>query len=88
MKPQSETDPTCTDHSRATGRCGGPGLCPGIALFLAYVIGVGIAMLTGLPWLGWAAGVPVALILLTGAWRWLPGRRVNRVEAASVPDET
>jgi len=56
----------------ATGSCGGPGLCPGVALFLAYVLGGGVTLLTGLTWLGWTIGIPTALILLTGAWRFLP----------------
>lgn len=55
----------------STGGCGGPGLCPGVALLLAYVAGGGIALLTGIQWLGWAIGVPLALILITGAWRFL-----------------
>lgn len=76
MKNQSHTAPTCTDKSCATGSCGGPGLCPGIALFIAWGAGIGIAALTGLAWLGWTVGIPLALILITGAWRWLPGKRV------------
>jgi len=35
----------------------------------------GIAALTGLHWLGWAVGVSLAFVLLTGAWRWLPNKR-------------
>lgn len=62
----------CTEKSCATGGCGGPGLCPGVALLLAYALGAGITMLTGLNWLGWAVGIPVGLILITGAWRFLP----------------
>jgi hypothetical protein len=38
---------------------------------LAYLAGAGVTLLTGLNWLGWAVGVPVGLILVTGAWRFL-----------------
>lgn len=74
MKNQSHTAPTCTDKSCATGTCGGPGLCPGIAIFIAWAAGNGIAALTGLTWLGWAVGILLGLVLITGAWRWLPAR--------------
>lgn len=81
MKTEAHTDSsaeaTCTDNSCATGSCGGPGLCPGIALFIAWATGGGVAMLTGLQWLGWAVGIPLALILITGAWRWLPRRNAT-----------
>lgn len=70
--------PTCSDKSCTTASCGGPGLCPGIALFIAWGAGIGIATLTGIAWLGWAVGILLALILITGAWRWLPGRAVNK----------
>lgn len=73
-KPHSHHAPTRTDKSCTSGSCGGPGLCPGIALFIAWGAGIGIAALTGLPWLGWAVGIPLALILITGAWRWLPSK--------------
>ena len=72
MKNQPHTAPTCTDKSCTTGRCGGPGLCPGIAIFIAWAAGAGIAVLTGLTWLGWAVGILLGLVLITGAWRWLP----------------
>jgi hypothetical protein len=69
MKPKNNTTPPATCP---TGSCGGPGLCPGIALFIAYAVGAGLTLLTGIHWLGWAVGVPLALILITGAWRLLP----------------
>ena len=76
MKSRTHSNPsyksTGNNESCATGGCGGPGLCPGVALFLAYVIGAGVTLLTGLTWLGWTVGIPIALILLTGAWRFLP----------------
>jgi len=56
------------------GGCGGPGLCPGVAVLLAYLVGGSITLLTGLTWLGWTIGVPLAIILITGAWRLLPKR--------------
>ncbi|MFP4204131.1 MAG: hypothetical protein ACLFS4_07345 [Opitutales bacterium] len=62
----------------STSGCGGPGLCPGTALLLAYLAGGGIALLTGLNWLGWAVGVPLAVVLITGAWRFLPARNASK----------
>lgn len=70
--PSNPSDLSNEPQSCSTGSCGGPGLCPGVALFLAYVLGGGITLLTGLTWLGWSIGVPTALILITGAWRYLP----------------
>ncbi len=69
MKSKNDPSPpaTCT-----TGSCGGPGLCPGIALFIAYAVGGGLAALTGLNWLGWTVGIPLILILITGAWTFIP----------------
>ena len=74
MKPKidSSSPASCSSDSCPTGSCGGAGLCPGIALFIVYAGGGGLAMLTGLHWLGWAVGVPLALILITGAWRFIP----------------
>lgn len=82
MEPNNETSTekpvdakagaACTDKSCASGGCGGPGLCPGVAILLAYALGAGITLLTGLNWLGWTVGIPVGLILITGAWRFLP----------------
>lgn len=60
-----------TKRSCPTGGCGGPGLCPGVALMLAYLAGAGVTLLTGLTWLGWTVGLPLGLILITGAWRFL-----------------
>ncbi|MFK7852227.1 MAG: hypothetical protein AB8D78_14720 [Akkermansiaceae bacterium] len=61
--------------SCSTGSCGGQGLCPGIALLLAYGLGVGMSLLTGIDWLGWALGIPSAIFLITGAWRFLPNKQ-------------
>jgi hypothetical protein len=67
---------TCNSNgSCSTWGCGGPGLCPGVALLIAYLVGGGIAFLSGLVWLGWVVGIPTALILITGAWRFLPNRK-------------
>ncbi|MGJ8650298.1 MAG: hypothetical protein ACSHX4_08055 [Opitutaceae bacterium] len=74
----SANDTSCTTHSCRTGSCGGPGLCPGIAILLAYVLGSSIALLTGLTWLGWVIGIPAAIILITGAWHYIPGISKNR----------
>lgn len=70
--------------SCSTGGCGGPGLCPGIALLVAFLAGGGITRLTGMDWLGWVVGVPLALVLITGAWRFVP---ILRPASASCPHE-
>ena len=79
MSLSQNEEPTASQNTSPntcpTGGCGGPGLCPGVALLLAYAAGGGIALLTGLNWLGWAVGMPIAIILITGAWRFLPARK-------------
>lgn len=85
MKNQLPTAPTCTDKTCATGTCGGLGLCPGIALFIALAVGKGIAALTSLTWLGWAVGILLGLVLITGAWRWLPTRSSDKASEPRFP---
>lgn len=75
QEPTSQKTTTCAKDRCSTGGCGGPGLCPGVALLFAYAAGGGIALLTGLNWLGWAVGILLALILITGAWRFFRGLR-------------
>lgn len=66
----AEEDKTTGNFCR-TGGCGGAGMCPGIALFLAGSFGIGIAGYFDVPWLAWLTGVPVFLLLVTGYWhRW------------------
>ena len=72
---QNAKDTSDTGKSCAIGSCGGPGVCPGIALLLAYAVGGGLIYLTGLTWLGWLVGVPLAIILITGAWARFPLKR-------------
>ncbi len=48
---------------------------PGFGFLAAYAVGAGIVYLTGFEWLGWAVGIPLGLVLLTGAWRFLPRRK-------------
>ena len=56
------------------GGCGGPGLCPGVALMIAWGVGFALMTLTGREWIGWSVGIPLALILISGAWKWFPPR--------------
>lgn len=79
MNPKSDNSPptTCSESTCASGFCGSSGLCPGVALFIAYALGAGLSVITGLHWLGWAVGVPLFLILLTGAWIFLPHEVVS-----------
>lgn len=74
QEPISQETQTCEKDRCATGGCGGSGVCPGVGLLLAYLVGAGIDLLTGLTWLGWVVGASLALILITGAWRFLPKR--------------
>ena len=72
---KTTTSQNTSPNTCPTGGCGGPGLCPGVALLLAYVAGAGISLLTGIQWLGWAVGIPLAVILITGAWRFFRGMK-------------
>lgn len=77
--PKTQNPPLPNDSCASGGTdcssCGGPGICPGMALLIAYVVGSGTAILTGLEWLGWTVGVSLGLVLLTGAWRFLSRRK-------------
>ncbi|KRP34718.1 MAG: hypothetical protein ABS34_12525 [Opitutaceae bacterium BACL24 MAG-120322-bin51] len=55
----------------STGGCGSKGLCPGVALLLAYLAGFGLAELTGSTLLGFLVGVPLFIVLVLG----LPRKR-------------
>jgi hypothetical protein len=78
-----QSTPVSVGRCSTGGACGTPGLCPGTAILLAYLAGAGLVALTGLPWLGWAVGVPLGLALITGAWRWLPRRRDPVVDSVA-----
>jgi len=64
---------TNKNTSCSTGGCGGKGLCPGVALLLAYLAGFGLAELTGSTLLGFLIGVPLFIVLVLG----LPGKRAD-----------
>lgn len=55
----------------STGGCGSKGLCPGVALLLAYLAGLGLAELTGSTLLGFLVGLPLFIVLVLG----LPRKR-------------
>jgi hypothetical protein len=57
--------------SCSTGGYGSKGLCPGIALLLAYLVGFGLAELTGITLLGFLVGLPLFIVLVIG----LPRKR-------------
>lgn len=63
-----EEDKATGIYCRTSG-CGAAGICPGIALFLAGSLGIGIAGYFEVPWLAWLTGVPVFLLLVTGYWQ-------------------
>jgi len=48
----------------STGGCGSKGLCPGVALLLAYLAGLGLAELTGSTLLGFLVGLPLFIVLV------------------------
>ena len=50
----------------STGGCGSKGLCPGVALLLAYLAGFGLAELTGSTLLGFLVGLPLFIVLVLG----------------------
>ena len=55
----------------STGGCGSKGLCPGVALLLAYLAGFGLAELTEITLLGFLVGLPLFIVLVLG----LPRKR-------------
>ena len=60
----------------STGGCGSKGLCPGVALLLAYLAGFGLAELTGSTLLGFLVGLPLFIVLVIG----LPRKRAAASE--------
>ena len=60
----------------STGGCGSKGLCPGVALLLAYLAGFGLAELTGSTLLGFLVGLPLFIVLVLG----LPRKRAATSE--------
>ena len=60
----------------STGGCGSKGLCPGVALLLAYLAGFGLAELTGSTLLGFLVGLPLFIVLVLG----LPRKRAAESE--------
>ena len=63
----------------STGGCGSKGLCPGVALllaYLAYLAGFGLAELTGSTLLGFLVGLPLFIVLVLG----LPRKRAAASE--------
>ena len=60
----------------STGGCGSKGLCPGVALLLAYLAGLGLAELTGSTLLGFLVGLPLFIVLVLG----LPRKRAAASE--------
>ena len=71
QRPDSTKD-RAPEISCASGTCGGQGLCPGIALMISWGVGLLLTSLSGREWIGWTVAIPLGLILLTGAWKWLP----------------
>jgi len=60
----------------STGGCGSKGLCPGVALLLAYLAGFGLAELTGSTLLSFLVGLPLFIVLVIG----LPRKRAAASE--------
>ena len=60
----------------SSGGCGSKGLCPGVALLLAYLAGFGLAELTRSTLLGFLVGLPLFIVLVLG----LPRKRAAASE--------
>ena len=67
---------THQDTNCSTGGCGGKRLCPGIALLIAYLAGLGLTELTGSTVLGFVVGVLLCIALVLG----LPRKRAATYE--------
>ncbi|MDP4642826.1 MAG: hypothetical protein NWS71_00105 [Opitutales bacterium] len=57
---------TCENKKCSTAGCGGPGMCPGIALMLSIFVGIGITTLSGSTLFGWLVAVPLGISLILG----------------------
>jgi hypothetical protein len=67
---------THQNTSCSTGGCSCKGLCPGVTLLLAYLVGFGLAELTGVTLLGVLVGLPLFIELILG----LPRKRAAASE--------
>jgi hypothetical protein len=71
-----EMNETKAGQSCRIGGCGGPGVCPGIALLIGFGIGAGLSSLTGIDWLMPVAMIGIGGLLISGLYkRLLPKRR-------------
>ena len=61
-----------------SGGCGVPGMCPGQALLLAFLVGWGISHATGVAWLTPVIMVGLGFVLISGIWRRFLIKRGNR----------
>tara|TARA_B110000037_G_C16871281_1_gene404156 strand:- start:393 stop:611 length:219 start_codon:yes stop_codon:yes gene_type:complete len=63
------------DQSCNVGGCGGPGMCPGIALMIGFGVGTGLTALTGIEWLMPVATVVIGGLLISGIYRRILAKR-------------
>jgi hypothetical protein len=67
-----ETSKTCSTN----GSCGVSGMCPGQALFISLLTGMGLTSVTGIEWLIPAVTIVLGFVLITGVWRRVvPGQK-------------
>ncbi|MEO0794257.1 MAG: hypothetical protein AAFX93_03790 [Verrucomicrobiota bacterium] len=59
----NESQKSCT-----TGGCGGKGMCPGVALLIGFVAGVGVSKLLGVEWTTIPVAIVIALPLVFGVY--------------------
>lgn len=49
--------------------CGVSGMCPGQALLLSLLAGMGLSAVTGIEWLTPVVAIILGFVLITGIWR-------------------
>ena len=65
----------CSDTSKSggAGKCKdsacGPGVCPGIAMLMSFIVGSGISYITGIEWLTLPVTIILSLVLISGVYR-------------------
>ncbi len=66
MENKAEID---SKEKCSVGGCGSPGLCPGTALMIAFLVGTGLVELTGIKWLLPVVTIVLGGLLISGVWK-------------------
>ncbi|MBT5814851.1 MAG: hypothetical protein HOI15_10975 [Opitutales bacterium] len=53
----------------SVGGCGGPGMCPGTALLIGFLVGTGLVSVTGIQWLLPVSAIVIGGLFISGIWQ-------------------